>query len=318
MKEVPTFEELFQLILQDYRNLLDGDGNPLDTSQGSVTAVDSAVLASGLQGAYYRARFVEGQALPNLDQSTDETVEGWAAFFGVYRLEGEQTADLLQRLIARVQQPPAGGNEGDWVAWSKSVTYDHGTFVEVIAESAPIEHLRAAGSIDLYIVSDWSLFPLWEAKVYDAGEVVRYTASGVERIWEALIETDTSVPVDGAMWELRGGSSSQIVSATQVYIEEERALGVHDNQYHQATITPTDVEIRVDTIQELETALAELIGYLNTLKTSEPLYLSVLTAIMVSYGAKVVEFDTPAGDVIPEGGEKIIAGAVSITIDAGL
>ena len=318
MKTVPTFEELFQLILQDYRNLDDGNGNPIDTSQGSITARDAAALASALQGAYYRARYVEGQALPNLPLSTDETVELWASFFGVYRADGESIASLLQRLLARVQQPPAGGNYQDWIDWAKSVTYDHGDFVEVVEEAKPIVGLRTGGSIDLFLVSDWSLVPYWEAKIYEVGNIVRYQEAGQDRLFEAKTATDTTAPVDGAMWELRGGCSSSLVDEVEEYIYWQGVLGIWDNEFHEAAIAPTDVTVRVDQIADIESALAELRGYVNSLAISQPLYLSVVTAIMVDYGAKVVEIDAPAGDVFPTEGHKIISGATSITVDAGL
>ena len=109
------FDEYFAAILTDYRNQFPD----ADISQGSLIFAKSACLAAAKWGIHRHIAWVRDQIFA--DTAESENMEHHANLRGLTRRTGETDAELLARLLAVLRQPPAGGNEFDFVAWAKSI-----------------------------------------------------------------------------------------------------------------------------------------------------------------------------------------------------
>lgn len=141
-----TFDELLNALLTDYANQVDADGNPIDISKGSLAFIKSACTASALWGICKAQGYIADQIFP--DSSDEANLEHHGSVRAVERLPSESMAAYLARLLEYIRQPPAGGNENDYVKWAKEVAG------VVQAYCYPIA--RGLGTVDVVIVADIS------------------------------------------------------------------------------------------------------------------------------------------------------------------
>jgi len=321
--EVPSLDTLLARVLQDYNGQLDRDGNAIDTTKGSITYIDANVLASALQGVYYRLKYTEQQTLANLAGAKTATINKWASIFGVTRSETDTDADVVQNIINKIQMPPAGGNENDWINWAKAIiaihTNDDDTsWAEQVSDCSVPEGVRRPGSVDLYLLSEWSLFPEYAAgTTYEDGDYVKYApVDGPYRIYECLQQAIGQTPSPAgstSYWRLLGGCTDDAVTAAQTEIEEKkRALGLWDNQYHAASIV--SVNVTVDTTGDIDDDDAESIlrGYLDDNPVEKVGSLAKMISLLVDAGAETVDITVPSDDVGMDAGEKTISGTISV------
>jgi uncharacterized phage protein gp47/JayE len=321
---VPTIDDLLQSLLTDYSGQVDRDNNAIDISKGSMTFIDSSVLASALQGIYYRLKYTEQQALPNLSGAKTPAINKWAAIFGITRLSTDTDSDVIEKILTRIQQPPAGGNKNDWINWAKETVRTHhnlalANFTERIVDANVVENYRRPGSVDLYLLSDWSEFPQWDVvTMYQIGDHVKHTYDTAENIYVALLDHYGHVPNNSTIyWKMLGGCTDVIADDAKTKIEnEKRPLGIWDNEYKAVTLTPMDVHIEVTgsfTISEF--ALEDIIkSYIDASKIGQTISLSRLTALMDEAGAETVVILNPEVNYDTGDGEKVIPGLVWVYI----
>ena len=108
------FDTLLAEILADYQNL---DSAP-DISQGSITFIKGACLASALWSLYKYNDWLSKQQFP--DQADSNNRDHWGTIYGIPRLTGETDDDYGKRIISLLQQPSAGGTAKDYFDWAKA------------------------------------------------------------------------------------------------------------------------------------------------------------------------------------------------------
>lgn len=113
---IRSFDEIFNSILIDYQNQFPG----ADTSQGSTLYIKSGALASALWGLYKNSDFISRGAIPITAPTA--FLDFWANTYGVPRQPGESDADLLERFLDRIRNPPAGGNKTDIEIFVRGIT----------------------------------------------------------------------------------------------------------------------------------------------------------------------------------------------------
>lgn len=109
------FDTILNGILTDYQNQFPD----ADISKGTLIFIKSACLASALWGLYKKADWVAKQIFPDTADTDNMYHHGWVV--GLAQKPGETDAEYLARLLAYIQQPPAGGNDNDYEQWSLSV-----------------------------------------------------------------------------------------------------------------------------------------------------------------------------------------------------
>ncbi|MDH5298117.1 MAG: baseplate J/gp47 family protein [Desulfobulbaceae bacterium] len=138
---LPTFDELLDQILTDYRNLLD---ESVDTSEGSLVFIRSAVLAAAAWGILRHQEHIAKQIFP--DTATEQNLEHHGWLRAIDRKQGESAADYLGRVLDNLRQPPAGGNRYDYVKWAKEITNVTRAYSYPLAQGAE--------SVDVVILAD--------------------------------------------------------------------------------------------------------------------------------------------------------------------
>ena len=133
---VPTFDELLNNILTDYRN-----------QNGSVSAemaMREACLASAIWGAYKYQQYLGKQPFP--DTADTENLDHHGAVQGLARNADESDADYLERILDDIQNPPAGGNQYDYRTWAKDI--------DGVAEAYVFPLAQGDGTVDVVVVAD--------------------------------------------------------------------------------------------------------------------------------------------------------------------
>ncbi|MDH5525227.1 MAG: baseplate J/gp47 family protein [Desulfobulbaceae bacterium] len=138
---VPSFDELLNKILTDYRGQFDGK---YDTSEGSLAFIKSACTASALWGIYQHQEHIGKQIFP--DTQEEENLEHYGWVQGIDRKPGESVADYLDRILDDLRRPPAGGNQYDYEKWAKEITNVKAAYSWPLAQGAE--------SVDVVIVAD--------------------------------------------------------------------------------------------------------------------------------------------------------------------
>ena len=140
----PTFEQLLDGVLTDYRNQFSGQ---YDTSKGSLTFIKSACLASAVWGIYKHQEQIAAQIFP--DTADEQNLEHHTWVRGLSRKVGESAGDYLDRLLSLLRQPPAGGNQHDFVRWAMEVAN--------VKKAWALPLAQGPGSIDVVILADAAL-----------------------------------------------------------------------------------------------------------------------------------------------------------------
>src|SRR6185295_882351 len=138
-----TFEKTFEDLLNDI--LTDYDGQGIDRAVGTLAFIKAACTASACWGIYKYQQWVSDQILP--DTADDDFILGWARQFDITMNPGDTPLDILNALLLRFRNPPAGGKDADFIAWAGSVA-------GVKKPAFIFENMEAQGlgSIDLVII----------------------------------------------------------------------------------------------------------------------------------------------------------------------
>ncbi len=322
---VPSHDKILNDLLTDYENTLDKDGNPIDTSQGSSTFIDSAVLASALQGVYFRLKYTEQQTLANLSGATHKTILKWAGIFAVDVDSTDNDADIVLKILKRIQEPPAGGNEKDWLDWADSISVTHTnsdstTWTEETVDASVVENLRSDGSVDLFLFSNWEPFPKWSPSMnYVVGDIVHFICPSfnAEAIHECSTDNIGQVPnltVSTSHWELLEGCSHELSTKAETVIEDLRPIGIWNTKYQSVGIDQVVVDGTVTgNVNKLE--IEDIVrSYINSLKIGKNLSIAKLYSLLDESGCETAVITSPASDIIGVKSEKIMAAIVALTV----
>lgn len=133
---IPTFDEILNSILTDYRN-----------QAGSVsaeTAIRSACLASAIWGAYKYQEYLSRQPFP--DTADTENLDHHGSVQGLARIAGETDAEYLGRILDDIRNPSAGGNQYDYRQWAEAIAGTAAAHVFPLAQGD--------GTVDVVVVAD--------------------------------------------------------------------------------------------------------------------------------------------------------------------
>lgn len=256
--------------------------------------------------------------------SPSDTIKYYAEFFGVEVLSNDTDADIVLKIYDRVQNPPAGGNEHDWKVWASSISVSHrnsdGTvFIEKSIDSNPVEHYRWGGSIDLFLLSDWSLFPAWKASTrYDIGDYVLFedlVDRGQIRIYRCIVQNTNNLPsTSWFAWTAMPGATAEFCQQAKLQIEDLRVLGLWDNAYSAAVITPIDVSAIVTGDIDIENANLAVRSFIDGSKIKAVNSRAKITSLLVDLGAETVDLISPATDLIAGVNVKFITNKTSLIL----
>jgi uncharacterized phage protein gp47/JayE len=98
---IPTFDELFNLMLTDYQN------KGFDIDEDALANLKAACMTSALWGAYKHQEYIEKQIWP--DTADTEGLEHHASIKGLTRNTNETDSEFLARLLDDYRKPAAGG-----------------------------------------------------------------------------------------------------------------------------------------------------------------------------------------------------------------
>jgi len=104
-----SYSQIYEDILTTYKNQLP-DANEI------LLKIKSSVLASLVWGLVKYGEWILKQASPFLCDS--DILDYHGATYGLYRERNEIDSHFLQRILDRIQYPPAGGNERDYERWA--------------------------------------------------------------------------------------------------------------------------------------------------------------------------------------------------------
>ncbi|MFA5161140.1 MAG: baseplate J/gp47 family protein [Elusimicrobiales bacterium] len=135
-----TFDAIFTRILKDIKN----NCPDADVTQGSVLYANAAALASAEWGLQNKLDNNAKQIFPA--SASSALLERHCAIYRIFREPDETDAELLARLEAREQQPPAGGNANDYETWAKEV--------DGVAAARCVPAPQGAGTVDVVILAD--------------------------------------------------------------------------------------------------------------------------------------------------------------------
>jgi uncharacterized phage protein gp47/JayE len=138
-----NFDELLSGILTDYQNQFPA----ADISQGSLLFIKSACMASALWGLYRHQDWIARQIFPDTADTENLELHAWRK--GQARKPGETDEQLLERHLAVLRNPPAGGNKADYETWAREVA--------TVARAWCLPLRRGTGTVDVLITADADL-----------------------------------------------------------------------------------------------------------------------------------------------------------------
>ena len=137
------FDTILNGILTDWQNQFPD----ADTSKGSLIFIKSACLASALWGLSKKDDWVAKQIFP--DTADLDYLIHHGAVRGLPIKPGELQSDYITRLLAYLQQPPAGGNAADYITWAEEVAGVKSAYCVPMGQGY--------GTVDIIIVADPTL-----------------------------------------------------------------------------------------------------------------------------------------------------------------
>jgi hypothetical protein len=254
-----TYDSELQTIITDYNNL----DNPPDTSKGSMAYITASVMAALAWGLRKFIVWVTKQIVPGVENST-EYLDRHGGVYDFDRLPDESDQDYLNRLFARIQQAPGGGNEKDYK--------------------------DKAQNTDNIFITDGSgnvIFNKYvDVRGYDdhgvPGYVILYT-----------IPSDETIIDNGA-----NTYEDDLRNLTQAYITAQKHVGTLP---HTVTSSkPEALNITVDVTEDPNTTFnqsnfeSQVQDYVNTLSPNEIFYNSAVVCLARSNGAKDADVTSPA------------------------
>ena len=251
------FDDLLQAILTDYGNL---DPAP-DITNGSVVYIKAACLASMLWGLYRYQDYLSKQIFPDTADTDNLNHHGYV--YDISRLSGESDSDYLARILAFIQQPPAGGNRQDYLTWAldtPSVSGLTGTFTVASATvqipGDPISPTVPPGAVNIVILPN-----------------------------------DESILGTTGMRDL--------TYACYTGIESVRPVTANQTNVYEAVPQLVTIEVTVVGSLDTTTMASDISAYMATLKPGETLYKSKIESICIQDGATSATENLPGVDISP-------------------
>jgi hypothetical protein len=251
------FDDLLQTILTDYGNL---DPSP-DTTAGSIVYIKAACLASMLWGLYRYQDYLSKQIFPDTADSDNLNHHGYV--YGIGRKSGESDSDYLARILAFIQQPPAGGNRKDFETWTTSTPAVAGV----------------TGS-----------FTIASATVQIPGDLVS-PAVPPGNVDIVCLPNDESILGTTGMRDL--------VYAAYTGIEGVRPVTANQVHVYEAIPQLVPIEVKVVGPIDVTVGASDIAAYMATLKPGDPLYKSKVESLCIEDGAISATMLSPAGDILP-------------------
>ena len=324
-----TFDELLNNILNDYRSQIPD----ADTSKGSLLFIKSACMASALWGLYKHQEWISRQIFP--DTADTEYLEKWAWLYAVDRLPDDSDADLVKKILDRIQSPPAGGNKADYIRWANeivNVKYAYcyplamglGTVVMVIVadevttgNELPASHADITGSNDAIaankLVHSTQTFI---TKGISAGAlVINDTTGTTTRVTAVESETELSLDTDIFKAADQTYTVRSMLEEVRLYIESVQPVIAGDALSvigPLINIQDVDMTITGANADKDQTAL-DIAAYMKGLAPGEALYRVQLTSIAINNGAENVNITSPDIDVISSNYEMVRPGTIDVT-----
>jgi len=335
-------DTILQEIIADYNNLDDAP----DTTQGTLTWIKSACLASALWGIYKFIEYIKNQIFP--DTCDSDILDRHAAKYGITRISGEADAALLARVLYRLKHAPAGGNQYDYVAWAMAVSvsftnewedgaaYALGDIIKPTTANGRLYICTTAGTSDSSeptwpvtdevddTVNDNSvIWKEWAADTYveRAKTCLPYPNGRGNGSIDVVIVSDT--PAASLITWRKEEPTPALIAAVAAAIESERPVGAWDYTVQAASKLETAVTYRVPvgTSQTVKDKIeSDTIAFMEALAVGTTLYVAQLTAIAVNNGIVLSpSVSLPAGDVpcYPTGNpghyQRIWDGTISFT-----
>lgn len=333
---VPTFDELLDAILTDYKNQswtdAEGEEETVDTSQGSLISIKSACYASALWGLYQYQLYISKQIFPDSADSDNLAHHGWV--YGLAKTYGENDADYLARLLNYIQQPPAGGNQNDYVEWALDVNNVEAAYCFPLAQGL--------GTIDVVITANIENTGSELPSSYASVSSVNTAVSAGNLVDAAADFTAVPVTVGDTVINTTTNESTTVTavtSATQLALADDIFTATPQNYTLQSLttvvlayinrvrpVTASVVRVLPPTIllQNVTMTLAgpnansvqaaaEVAVYMQTLIPEQTLALSQISAIGINNGATDTVITTPAANVVPGTYQMIRPGVINVT-----
>jgi uncharacterized phage protein gp47/JayE len=256
MSFLKDFDTILNEILTSYQNQLPD----VDRSPGTMVFIKSACLASALWGLYKYQDYISRQIFP--DTADTVFLEKHCARRGLTRIAGETDSELLSRLLAVLQNPPAGGTKADYETWAKEVSYTHDAgqvteWVENVKTAICFPNARGVGSVNVAITSD-------------------RTESGFEEI-----------------------PTSELIAAVTANIEAKRVVTGYDFSVYAAAHNSPTVTLLVSGVDANTLALIsdDIEAFMRSLPIGKTLYLAQIESLAIVRGAETVTVVNPSADV---------------------
>ena len=334
---IPSFDDLLNDILTDYKNQSWKDANgqsmQVDTSQGSLVYIKSACIASALWGLYKYQDYIANQIFPDTADSANLDHHGF--IYNLPRKYSEDDADYLARVLARIQQPPAGGNANDYAEWALSITNVKAAWCFPLAQGL--------GTVDVVIMADSAITgseipsshadagtatSLSAGNLIDAaanfnsatpaaiGDVVKNSATSATATVTAVTSaTELALSADIFTAIGQAYTIASLTAQVKTYIDSVRPVTASTVRVLPPTVLTEAVTMAASGVS-INTAqiAADITAYMNTLVPGETLYLSQLLAIALNDGATNATISAPAADVVPAGYQMVRPGVVTINV----
>jgi len=315
-----SLDSILADIITDFNNL----APDRDTTMGSDTFIDASCQASCSWGIYKFIGYVRDQISPMTCDS--EFLTKHAAQFGITRIADESDNDLLTRLLAHLQHPPAGGNQYDYVAWAKEVSVSHTAtwqanhayvamdVIRITAEDGDWLIICTAGGISGASVPEWRTYAGNETvdnsvtwQIWAAGDFIEHAEivnfyrhrMGMGSI-TLIVQTNYEQIDDNAY--LDGIASNKLLADILEYIDEKGpvnawnyAVSAPDRAHTPVTVT---FPIGATTAAQRAKIKSDIIAHMLNLAVGETLFQASIFAICVDNGAPDVTSIAPASNVI--------------------
>lgn len=135
-----NFDDILNRILTDFQNENPG----VDVSKGTLNYMKAAGYASATWGLYRFGQWIADQIFP--DTADPAQVQHSGQIYSVLPTAGELDSDFLARVLGRIRQPPAGGNQYDYVEWAKEV--------QDVAYASCVPLGQGLGTVDVVILAN--------------------------------------------------------------------------------------------------------------------------------------------------------------------
>lgn len=139
------FDTIMKNVITDYENL---DQPPANVTKGSIPFIIASMIASQSWGLRKYQDFIAHQTVPGPEMDT-EFLNKWAGFLGIVRTSTDTDATLLDKILNRMQFPPAGGNKNDYKNWA--LDQSRSFFIDNVAVPAITYFNAFATVVDIFL-----------------------------------------------------------------------------------------------------------------------------------------------------------------------